>query len=252
MPPCLPPDSRSSSVLSQQLGRWTDAGLIDAPTAARIRSAEQDWATSAPARADDRAEDRTADRAAQAQRRALPLIAEVLGYAGAAIAITAGFIVIKQLWPKVPAPASLTFTAVVAVALIAVGSVLRTRGEPALGRLRSVLWLVATVAAGGFVAVLTNQVLKTGTGSARVLDAAGWTACAIPLWWRSRSAVQHLALFAGVVTLAGTVLYEVVPSVSVTGLGVEIWIVSAMWGLAAYRGYLVPAVAGLAAARPAS
>jgi hypothetical protein len=182
------------------------------------------------------------------ESRRLPLIAEVLGYLGAATALSAAFVVVRQVWPKIPPAGILSCAAIAAVALVAAGLALHRRShEPPFARLRSVLWLLATVAAGGFFAVLAGQVLKLHSGEVALASEAGWTACALALWLRGRSALLHLAMFGGAVALAGTGLYQLNPNSTSTEIGLVIWALSVAWGLAAYLGYLAPATAGLAA-----
>ncbi len=182
------------------------------------------------------------------ERRALPLIAEVFGYVGAITALAAGAVVVRQVWPKIPSAGSLGVAGIAALGLLAAGEALNKRAsEPAFARLRNVLWLLATVAVGGFFAVLTSQVLKLSGGTAALIAEAGWTACALVLWLRARSALLHLALFAGAVALLGTGLNQVDPRVTLAGIGLAIWALSVAWALAAYRGYLVPVTAGLTA-----
>jgi hypothetical protein len=223
--------SESSPGLREQLDRWTAAGIIDARQAAKIESAEQ-------ARAD----------AAASGRRAVPLVAEVLGYLGAAIATSAGAVAVRQLWPRTPATATLSFTAVAAVGLIVIGAVLRTGGQPAYARLRSVLWLLATVAGTGFAAILANEVLDLGDHGLLLTSAAAWAGLAVPLWWYGKSALQHVVMFGGLVALLSAGLYQADPALAAAGYGTAIWVVSALWGAGAWRGYIAPRAAGLAVA----
>src|SRR5215472_16709924 len=132
--------SESAPRLRDQLDRWTAAGIIDAGQAARMESAEQTQIG--------------AVGASSSGRRAVPLVVEVLGYLGTAIAISAGFVAVRQLWPRVPSTAMLWFTAVAAVLLVVIGALLRTSDQPAYRRLRSVLWLLATAAGTDSVAIL--------------------------------------------------------------------------------------------------
>ena len=122
---------------------------------------------------------------------------------------------------------------------------MRTGTEPAFARLRSVLWLLATAGSAAFVAVLTSRYLHLSDSNVALLSAGAWLACAIPLWWRTRSVLQHLAVFAGAVALVETSLDRVQPNVGSFGVGVALWILAALWGLAVYRGYLVPRTVGL-------
>ena len=220
------PGPDAARALREQLDRWTASGLIDAAQASRIESAEL-------------------ARIAATPHRRLPLVAEVLGYVGAAIAITAAGIVIHQFFRHVPPSAQLAFAAVVAVGLTAAGAAMRTGDEPAFARLRSVLWLLGSAGAAAFVAVLSRSYLHQSDSTAALLAEGTWLAFAIPMWWRTRSVVQHLAVFAGAAALAETSVDRVHPSVGTFGIGLVLWIVAALWGIAVYRGYLVPRTAGL-------
>src|SRR2546421_8828066 len=72
----------------------------------------------------------------------LPLAAEALGYAGGVLAIAAGIYLARDLWPGLSTGAVLAFAAVACAVL---GAAVRTTGDPAFRRLRSVLWLLSTV-----------------------------------------------------------------------------------------------------------
>lgn len=223
--------TESASRLRDQLDRWTAAGIIDAGQAARMESAEQaEGGVGVP------------------RRRALPLVVEVLGYLGAAIAISGGFVAVRQVWPGMPSTAMLWFTAVAAISLIVIGAVLRTGSQPAYGRLRSVLWLLATAAATDCAAIVANEVLRLGDDGLLLTSAAAWAGLAIPLWWFGKSALQHVVMFGGLLALLLAGLYQVEPNLSVTEYGIAVWILSALWGVAAYRRYLAPPTAGLAVA----
>jgi hypothetical protein len=220
------PDSDAARALREQLTRWTASGLISADQASRIETAELTLNASAP-------------------HRRLPLVAEVLGYVGAVIAITAASVVIHQFFRHVPPVVELAFAAVVAIGLTVAGAALRTGAEPAFARLRSVLWLLATAGAAGFVVILSRRYLHLSDSNTALLSEGAWLACAIPMWWRTRSVVQHLAVFAGAAALTETVVDRVHPNVGTFGIGLTLWMVAVAWGLAVYRGYLVPRTTGL-------
>jgi len=175
-------------------------------------------------------------------------VVEALGYLGAVIAIAAGASVVMHFWHNLPASAELAFFGVVAVGLLATGAVLRTGDEPALGRLRSVLWLLSTISAASFVAVLADQIWHLSGGTVALLAEGAGTVYAIGLWWRTRATLQHLAVFAGAAALVATAINQVAPGTAAWGPGLGVWVLSALWGVAVYRGYLVPQTAGLVAA----
>jgi hypothetical protein len=220
------PDPDTAATLREQLARWTATGLIGADQASGIEAAERALIVSAP-------------------RRRLPLIAEVLGYVGAVIAITAAGVVIHQFFRHIPPAVELAFAAIVAIGLTAAGAALRAGAEPAFARLRSVLWLLATAGAAGFVAILSRRYLHLSDSNAMLLSEGAWLACAISMWWRTRSGVQHLAMFAAAAALAETIVDRVHPNVGTFGVGLVLWTVAAAWGLAVDRGFLVPRTTGL-------
>ncbi|MGN6790949.1 MAG: DUF2157 domain-containing protein [Streptosporangiaceae bacterium] len=219
-------DSAGTMLLREQLQRWTEAGLIDADQAGRIEAAE------------------VAHLHGQRRRR-LPLVAEVLGYLGAVLAVTAIAVAMRQVWTHVPPAAWLTFTAVLSIGLLIAGVLVSTGEEPAFGRLRSVLWLLATASAAGCIAVLTGRILHLADTSVALSAAAAWLTCAIPLWWRTRSAVQQVALFGGAIALAETGLDRLYPHAETLGYGFILWGLAAGWGIATARGYLMPRITGL-------
>src|ERR1700742_4859234 len=119
----------SGAELRKHLDRWVAEGPIDTAQATRIETAETP-ATVSPA-AGSRA---TGSRA--------PLVAEALGYAGGVLAIAAGLYLVRDFWPNVSTGTALAFAAAACVALGAGGAAVRTTSDPALRRLRSVVWLM--------------------------------------------------------------------------------------------------------------
>jgi hypothetical protein len=212
--------------LRGQLTRWTAAGLIDSDQADRIEAAEREHAAALP-------------------RRRLPLVAEVLGYVGAVIAIAAIVVSVHQIWKHVPAAVELATAGVIAVGLLLAGVALRTDSDLALARLRSVLWLLSTAAAAAFVSVLTRRFMHLADADTALATAAAWLLCAVPLWWRTRSAAQHLAAFGGAVAVLETGIDRIDPHAGSFAFGIALWVLALTWGIAVSRGYLFPAPVGM-------
>jgi hypothetical protein len=219
-------DSGGTTLLREQLQKWTAAGLIDADQAGRIEAAEQARAHFQP-------------------RRRVPLVAEALGYLGSVLAATAIGVALHQVWRHVPPAAWLAFAAMLGVGLLAAGALVKTGDEPAFARLRSVLWLLATASAAGFTVILTGKYLHLADSSVALSAEAAWLACAIPLWWLTRSAVQQAATFGGAIALAETGLDKIDPHAGAFGYGLTLWALAVVWGVAAARGYVVPRITGL-------
>jgi len=178
----------------------------------------------------------------------LPLVAEALGYAGGVLAIAAGIYLARDLWPGLSTGAVLAFAAVACAVLGAAGAAVRTTGDPAFRRLRSVLWLLSTVSLAAFTGTLADQVGRFGPESTTLVTAAASAAYGAALWWRTRAALQHLAVFASLAVLVGTAVNWLDPDAGAWGPGLGIWALSALWGVAVMRGYLPPVVTGYIAA----
>ena len=233
------------TVLRAQLTRWQAAGLIDAGQAARIEAAEARPA-GGPGRGRQPAPPASPRRA---------IAVEALGYLGAVLAATAGFIAAGDLWPGIPAGAELALAAGTALVLLAAGLIAgRTArsgraGSAALRRLRSVLWLASAGSLTACCIVLTGPSFASAGLTARLLvteaAAAGYLAV---LWQRSQAPLLHLAVFAAAAALDGTAIGRAWPGAAGWAPGLGVWILALLWGLAVHQGWLASATAGYLAA----
>jgi hypothetical protein len=174
------------------------------------------------------------------------LLAEVIGYAGGALVIVAGTYLAGELWRNIPTGAALALAAVASVALGAAGAALRTSGSPPARRLRSVLWLLSTASLAAFMGILGNQVWQLSPAGTTMAAAAAAGVYGAAQWWRTRTALQHLAVFASAAVLVGTAVAQL--GLGNWALGLGIWTLSALWAGAVIRGYLLPRGAGYFAA----
>jgi hypothetical protein len=234
-------DPLAGSDLDELLGRWVAEGWIEAGQAARIRAGEA-------ARAQAAAPGGNAVPAPAESPRRAPLVVEALGYLGGVVAIVAGVVAVDQLWPGIPTGAELAFAAAGTVALGAVAALVRAGGEPALGRLRSVLWLLSTVSLVAFMGVLAAQVWDLSPARATLVAAGVATPYAALLWWRTRAPLQHLATFAGATVVTGSGIASLAPGHGAWLPGLGVWVLSLAWGVAAHLGYLPPRDTGYLAA----
>lgn len=201
--------------LHDQLARWVAAGLIDAGQADRIEVAERERAVLVP-------------------RRRLPLVAEVLGYVGAVIAITAVVMTVQQIWKQVPT-AQLPTAGAVAVGLLLAGAALHASADPALARLRSVLWLASTGGVAAVAALSTGRYLHLTDADGGLITAVVSLAYAIPLWWRNRSALQHLACFGAAAAVLEAGINRIDPHAGAFAFGIALWLFALAWGIAVIR-----------------
>lgn len=262
------PRSVSDSDLHEQLARWAAQQLISSEQAARIEAAEAaraEAARSQPGAPPPAAPVPAAQAAAAAApapqapgaaepgpppaARRLPLAVEALGYAGGILAIVGGVLAVGALWPGIPDWAALLLAAVATVALGTGGALVRAGSDPAFGRLRSLLWLLATVGLAGVGGILTSQILHFSDFASIVTTFAATTVVAAGFWWLTRTAAQELVLFASAAALTGTAIgWAVGDHNTLWASGLGVWLLSALWGVAVMRGYLGPRWAGYLAA----
>jgi hypothetical protein len=219
-------ESLNPGAVREQLARWTAAGLIEKDQADRIEAAER-------------------ERAGPLPRPRLPLVAEVLGYVGAVIAMTAIGATIHQIWKHVPTAVEMATAGLIAVGLLLAGAALRTDIDPALARLRSALCLLSTASAAAFVAVLTGRYFHLADADVALTTAAASLVYVVPLWWWTRSALQHLAAFGAAVALLEIGIARIDPHAGTLTFGIGTWLLALAWGIAVSRGHLAPAPVGL-------
>jgi hypothetical protein len=112
--------------------------------------------------------------------------------------------------------------------------------------LRSVLWLLSTASLAAFMGILGNQVWQLSPADTTMAAAAAAGVYGAAQWWRTRAVLQHLAVFASAAVLVGTAVAQL--GLGNWALGLGIWTLSALWGGAVSRGYLLPRGAGFFAA----
>lgn len=189
--------------LTSMLGRWVKAGLITWEQSAAIQRFET-------AREAGAAPERPA-RVSPLRSARVPVVAEALGYLGAALATTGLVLVVAHLWTDLALAGRLTLSGLAAVLLMIGGALVQEGADPALARLRWVLWLAATAAAVVFAGVLADGV---GVGSPEAVAASCAATAAVvsgALWgWRERPLQQAVAL--GAVPIAmGTAALLLLP-----------------------------------------
>jgi hypothetical protein len=241
LPPIGPRDLRPL------LDQWVAEGLISAEQAARISAAQAAAVGASPVG------DRGGGGATSAHGALTPgrvgFVVEALGYLGATLASVAGFVAVRRLWPDVPTAAELGFATAGAVVLLGAGVMLHPGADAALDRLRSVLWALSTGCVAALTALLADQVWQIENGTAVALLAASVTSVyAAILWLRLRAAIQHLVLFAALVSAVGSGAGLLEDDLQPWAPGLAVWTLSAAWAAAALRNLLAPSAAARVAA----
>jgi hypothetical protein len=168
--------------LGDMLAKWQREGIITAAQAEAIRAAEESA--------------RPAPR--------IPLVAEVVGYLGAAFVLSAAVALTAQFWSDLAVAVRVAVLLAVTALLLLAGWSIRASEEPAFRRLGSFLWFAAVGGAGLLGDVVATDALDLDTGFSLPTGAV-MTALALALWLLRRASLQLVAVFAGVLFLvAGT------------------------------------------------
>jgi hypothetical protein len=95
------------------------------------------------------------------------------------------------------------------------------------------------------VALLTDQYVSMADADRALITAAAALVYAVPLWWRNRSALQHLAAFAAALAVLVTGIDRLDSHPGTLSFGIAIWLFALAWGIAVARGRLLPAPIGM-------
>jgi uncharacterized membrane protein len=167
--------------LDRRLERWRQAGIITATQVDQIRALE----------ASSRAEQR------------IPLVAEVVGYLGTALVVSAVVALAAQFWEDLATGAKIAVLIVITAMLLVAGWAVRDSEEPAIRRLSNFLWLAAVGTTGFLMDEIMTDALDVETGYPLIIGSA-MSALGLALWRVRKSAVQLIGLFAGlIVVMAG-------------------------------------------------
>jgi Predicted membrane protein (DUF2157) len=213
--------------LGAKLRRWAADGLITDEQATAILAAER--ARVGPA---------------AAVSRRVPVAVELLGYLGGVLAALGGVLLTARFWDELPAWSRLTMLGVAAVALWATGAQVPEHADPALWRLRGVLWLLSSSVVAFFAGVVAVELLDVEDERVALLAGLAAAAHAGALWRLRPRPLQHLACLAGLATAVGAGVAALGGDQAAVGLAV--WAVGTTWVALAWRGLLPPAGLGLA------
>jgi hypothetical protein len=209
---------------AEPLERWMADGLLTREQAAAIAAAERRRA------------------AGIAPPRRIPVVAELVGYLGAALALAGAVSLAASFWTDLAVWARLTILGATSVIFLTAGLMLRETAGQAR-RLRGFLLLLSSAAAAYFASVFAEAVLDAATETATLATGLVLAAHAGALWWLRPRPLQHLACLAGLATAAG-VGADLIGGQAAAGLAV--WVLGAAWVLLGWRKLLPPAAVAIA------
>jgi hypothetical protein len=174
--------------------------------------------------------------------RQVPAYAEVFGYLGAVLVIVGAVALVAQFWSDLGTVPRLAVLGGAAAALWGAGALVDEGADPALWRLRGVLWLLSSGAFAAFVAILGADGFGW-EGEAVAVTTGGLVALASASLWQLRDRPgQHLSCLVGAAVAIGA-----------TGgwadgagaVGVGLWALGALWVGLGLREVLPPSFVAL-------
>lgn len=211
--------------LPRLLNLWLDDEVITARQAARIRARQE-------------ADLVELARAPSSPATGAPLATEALGYLGGVVVVVGALLVANQYWADLASSARLSVVGGAAVLLLLGGWAVPHRSRTVGARLRAVLWLAATIAIGGFLALFGAEALGWLGSDLAVLTTSGTAVAAAVLWRLHRHLLQQLATLAALMATASALVADLVAPDHLPGGGA--WVVAAVWLGLAWLGVLVP------------
>lgn len=216
--------------LNRQLETWLADGIISAEQAELMRGSvlrsHPDASTEA------------------AEERRIPIVTEILGYVGAALASWAVLFLVSEFWGNLEDWAQASLFGALALVLFAAGSTLLEARELALGRLSSVLWAGSVLALSGALFIIFDSIVGYSDDTSLTLTGAGAAVAGGLMLRRQRSVAQHVVFFAAVMTTLTSLLYlGIDPETFVYGF--VVWGAGLIWILLSRAGVLQPLSTGL-------
>lgn len=209
--------------LNKQLAQWLEAGIISPEQAELMRhSAVQ----SPRAGSDD-------------EGGRIPIVAEILGYVGAALAIWAVLFLVSEFWEDLSDWSRAGLFGVLALVLFVSGRGILGHEEPALRRLSSVLWAGSVVALAGALFIVFDPILGVSVEATWTLIGATCSVAGGLLLWRQTMPAQQIVLFASALTTIMWFMNLIIdPELYVYGL--VAWGLGLIWIAMARAGLLAP------------
>ena len=165
------------------------------------------------------------------------LLVEAFAYLGGIVVLVAAGVLLGRYWDDLGLATRLGLAAVSALVLLGVGAAVPARLGAAAPRLRSVLWVLSTGAVAAFLAIAANEQSSWSGEDVALAVAGGTSVYAFVLWRRHRAELQHVALFAALMTTAGAAAGHL-DLADGTAPGLALWGTALVWLLLTWGGLL--------------
>jgi len=212
--------------LERRLHRWVREGLIDVETAAAIWELERASPTAAA----------VVPEPTPSVRR-VPVLTEVIGYLGAALAAAAFAVFVARAWQDLPVGLRLAMTGGGGLLFLGAGAAIHRSHEPAVQRLAGLLWLIGSAGLAGFAGVAAADVADLPERAVVVSVGGTLTIVGGALYAYRRWALPQLALAGGLAALLAAAFSD-----EPFRIGLAITALGAAWAvLGAVRVFAPPA-----------
>lgn len=229
------------SHISAAVDRWLAEGLITPEQAQQMRTDIDSRPISPPPEVPA-----TGKKPDGTQQHFPVIIIEALGYLGGAIVVVALGLLVSYFWSDLSTVGQLVLIAAVFGILLGAGvAVPQQLGAPAI-RLRSVLWMAATVAWACLIGFTVDN--YAGLHDERMAAVAAWSSVALGLllWYLHREPLQQIAVFIPLLIGVGVGTYLAQggnpESDNSSWQGAAVWIVSLVWFGLGWFGRIRPAM----------
>ena len=216
--------------LNDQLDVWVGDGIITAEQAEMMR------------RSVAHPEPSPEPEGAEVEER-IPIITEVLGYVGIALAGWAVFFLVSSFWDNLADWAQASLFGVLALVLFVAGATLLDATEPAFRRLAGVLWAGSAIAGGGALFIVLDAMAEFEPDVTWTLIGTVGTVVGGAMLMRHRSVAQHAVLFAAVLITIESLL-NLGPDPDLFFYGLSVWAYGLVWILVSRAGILQPLKCG--------
>ncbi|HLA66253.1 MAG TPA: DUF2157 domain-containing protein [Acidimicrobiia bacterium] len=213
---------RSSGELRDDLQRWVTAGLLGREQAEAIAVNEA---------------------AAAAPPAGVSVLAEALGYAGAALALAGIVAAIGNSWDTLGSGGRMAAAAIPTVLAVGAGWTLHSKTEAAFRRLMSLLWFLAIGGFAGTAGVVLDQFTDIDEDWIALVIGLAMAVPAFILWRLHGAVLQQMALLGSlVVTVLG--VFMILPGEpSGPAMALAAWALGMVWVLAGWRRVITPQTA---------
>jgi len=215
---------------NRHVDKWIGEGIITAEQAALMRSS---LAGESP----------PPDQMEAPESR-IPIVTEILGYVGAALAIWGVLFLTLAFWANLSDWAQAALFGVLAIVFFAGGATLLDTPEPALERLSGVLWTGSLVALGGALFTALDPIAGLSVPLTWTVIGAVGSVVGGLMMRRQQTVPQHVGMFASILMTIVS-LIALGPEVEFFVFGLAVWSFGLIWVLVTRAGVVPPRVIGM-------